>query len=671
MKFKSICWGISAVALTVAMDGLQAQGPASVDDLAAKFGAREFLRDISLSPDGKRVAMVEGAPDGSEVLAVASLDVAGLPKSITKVAARNGSGQAMHLSGCFWPTDTRIVCSIRYQVNQGDWIKGFTRLFTLNADGTDLKQLSADIKNRSLYEMQNGGEIVDQVGGGKPGTVLMTRQFVPEGTTGSLVASSEEGLGVEQVDVVTLRRTTVEKPQDDIVGYISDGLGTVRLRGVNPTDAGGYNKTFVDWFYRKAGTRDWQSLGRVSVNSGLSTGFEPEQVDPALDAVYGFDAKDGFKALYRIKLDGTKAKEEVLARSQIDIDELITIGRQRRVVGASYATDRRQVELFDPDLKKLAAALGKALPGGQDISFVDSSVDESKLLMLATSDTNPGMFYRFDKASRHLQEILPVRPELAETPLAPMRAISFTARDGSKVPGYLTLPLGSTGKGLPVIVMPHGGPSARDEWGFDWLVQFFAARGFAVLQPNFRGSAGYGVAWFEKNGFRSWKNAVSDVDDAGKWLVSEGIADPNKLAIVGWSYGGYAALQSGVFEPGLYKAIVAVAPVTDLASFRDYFSRFTNANYYTDMIGTGAQINDGSPAQNVRQISAPVLMFQGTWDQNVPIQQSRLMQSRLKGAGKVVDYVEFAGLDHQLDDAAARTTLLTRTDAFLRKSMGM
>jgi dipeptidyl aminopeptidase/acylaminoacyl peptidase len=159
---------------------------------------------------------------------------------------------------------------------------------------------------------------------------------------------------------------------------------------------------------------------------------------------------------------------------------------------------------------------------------------------------------------------MPERPDLADYKLAPVKAITYKAADGTDIPAYLTLPPGSDGKNIPAIVMPHGGPASRDEWGFDWLSQFFAHQGYAVLQPNFRGSSGYGEAWFQKNGYQSWKTAIGDVNDAGRWLSAQGIAAPGKLAIVGWSYGGYAALQSAVLDPDLFKAIVAVAPVTDL-----------------------------------------------------------------------------------------------------------
>jgi dipeptidyl aminopeptidase/acylaminoacyl peptidase len=240
------------------------------------------------------------------------------------------------------------------------------------------------------------------------------------------------------------------------------------------------------------------------------------------------------------------------------------------------------------------------------------------------------MLYLFDKATRRMEEILPVRENLKGMTLATMQPVSFPAGDGTMIPGYLTVPPGSSGKGLPAIVMPHGGPGSRDEWGFDWLVQFFAARGYAVLQPNFRGSAGYGSNWYQKNGFKSWRVAIGDVNDAGRWLVKEGIAAPDKLGIVGWSYGGYAALQSAVLDPDLFKAIVAIAPVTDLDRLRQESEAFTNYRLVDQYIGRGPHIEEGSPARNAARIKAPVLLFHGTLDANVGVGESRLMDERLR-----------------------------------------
>ncbi len=217
---------------------------------------------------------------------------------------------------------------------------------------------------------------------------------------------------------------------------------------------------------------------------------------------------------------------------------------------------------------------------------------------------------------------------------------------------------------------PHGGPGSRDEWGFDWLAQFYAHQGYAVLQPNFRGSAGYGDAWFQKNGFQSWRTAIGDVSDGGRWLMSEGIADPGKLAIVGWSYGGYAALQSAVTSPDLFKAVVAIAPVADLAQLRTEGMRYVSGAVTRDFIGSGPHIREGSPAQNAAAIKAPVMLFHGTLDSNVDVAQSKLMNDRLRDAGKRPQMVIYPGLTHNLADLTARADMLRKSDQFLRASFG-
>jgi len=311
------------------------------------------------------------------------------------------------------------------------------------------------------------------------------------------------------------------------------------------------------------------------------------------------------------------------------------------------------------------------LPNLPLIRFIDSSVDESILLIWAGSDRDPGRYYLLDRKTSHMGELLPTRSNLATVRLADVKPITYRAADGTSVPAYLTLPVGSSGKNLPAIVMPHGGPGARDEWGFDWLSQFFAARGYAVIQPNFRGSTGYGDAWFQKNGFQGWEAAIGDVRDAGNYLVREGIADPHKLAIVGWSYGGYAALQTAATNPDLFHAVIAIAPVTDLELLRSQSEGFTNYKVVSDFIGKGPHVESGSPARHAAAIKAPVLMFHGTYDRNVDIAQSRLMASRLRGSGRAAELVVYPKLDHYLEDSAARTDMLSRSDTFLRKSLGI
>ena len=651
---------VCGMLLACAGSGALAQADAAA--LAKKFGALETVAQASLSPDGGKVAFTSEATIGT-VVYVADLDAGGKLTRVMSLARSSG-----RITSCSWSAATRLVCRAYYVIPTPQGLISATRMHAVDADGKNLVEVTAPLSSNARGSYQDGGRIIDYDVEGKQGSVLMTRQVLPDDTIGTRLGSARHGLGVDLVDTLTRKRVSVEKANDDAFAYITDGHGTVRVMGTASDNSSGYLKGDEEFFFRKPGERNWQ---RLSVRRENGSGFVPVLVDGAKNVAYGFDDDGDYRSLYTTALDGSGAKTKVLGKPGFDVDSLITIGRNRRVVGASYATERRETEYFDPDLRKLSEQLRRALPGQPSVDIVDASQDESKLLVIASSDTLPGQFYLYDKTKRALEEVLPVRPELEGAKLATMQPISFKAADGTMIPGYLTLPPGSTGKNLPAIVMPHGGPSARDEWGFDWLSQYYASRGFAVLQPNYRGSAGYGSAFFQKNGFQGWRTAIGDVNDAGRWLVAQGIAAPGKLAIVGWSYGGYAALQSAVLDPALYKAIVAIAPVVDLAKLRADAMNYTNGPIVARFVGSGPHVAEGSPAQNVEKIKAPVLMFSGDRDLNVDVSHPRLMHDRLTDAGKASIYVEFPGLDHQIADAAARTRILSESDAFLRKNLGL
>lgn len=636
--------------------------------LAERFGALESVQQVSLSPDGNRISYLSHSRTGAQLLYIAELTGGASPRPILQ-QSREGE-ETLHW--CDWATDTRLVCMITVDRNEaGLWIT-YSRLIALNSDGGELKMLSNDGNSRSLGSVYYGGQVIDWDLPGRPGKVLMTRYFVPEASIGTNIRRDDQGLGVEEVDILSLSRRTVERARPDAGGYITDGHGNVRIMSQMQRNDTGYLRGSITYQYRRADSREWERLSRGSLEANGGTGgFQPMAVDNRSNLVFGFDDHQGYTALFSMTLDGTGQRALVLSRPDVDVDGLVRIGRDRRVVGASYATERRQIEYFDPELRSLTRALSRALPGQPGVSIIDANRGETKLLVLVSSDVDPGKFYLFDKATRQLGEILPVREELVGLTMSEMRPVTFSAADGTQIPGYLTLPPGSDGRNLPAIVMPHGGPSARDEWGFDWLVQYFAQRGYAVLQPNYRGSSGYGSAWYQKNGFQSWRTAVGDVNDGGRWLVSQGIAAPDKLAIVGWSYGGYAALQSAVLDANLFKAVVAIAPVTDLERTRAEHRDFADYQLVDRFIGNGPHVREGSPAQNAAMLRAPVLLFHGDRDQNVGIGQSRLMAERLRREGKSVELIEFEGLAHQLGSSTARTRVLAGSDAFLRRTLGI
>ncbi len=627
-------------------------------DPAAAFGAREAIFGASLSPDGTKIAFLGPGQGASVVLYSMDTTKESSPRVILKT-----SGDPEKLYGCEWVANDRLACQLGGYQEYGGEIYGFSNMIAVNSDGSNVKLLSKRRGQNALFADFRGGGIIDY----KPdadGVVLMTRSYVPEAKVGSLIESRDDGIGVDQIDTRTLAVKRVESPRPDAVEFISDGMGSVRIMGLSKKTAQGYDTGNISYLYRPLGSGRWEPLGALNTLTG--EGFNPYAVDPQKNLAYGFLKMNGRQALISLSLaDASLASTVILARPDVDVDGLIRIGKRQRVVGASFATERRQSVYFDPDLKKLAAALGKALPNQPLVEFVDASLDETRLLIWAGGDTSPGTYYIFDRTAKKLQPIMPSRPELAAVSLSAVQPISYPAADGTMIPGYLTLPPGSAGKNLPTIVMPHGGPSARDEWGFDWLSQYYANHGFAVLQPNYRGSSGFGDSWYQENGFQSWRTAIGDVDDAGRWLVKTGVADPARLFIVGWSYGGYAALQSAVLDPGLFKAVVAIAPVTDLGMLKTEWKDFSNRRVQEKFIGSGPHIVEGSPAQNAGQISVPVLMFHAELDRNVRIAQSRFMAKKLREAGKSVELVEYPKLEHSLVDSAVRAQMLKKSADFL------
>ncbi|SEJ58500.1 Dipeptidyl aminopeptidase/acylaminoacyl peptidase [Sphingobium sp. AP50] len=633
--------------------------------MAARFGAREEIEQASLSPDGNWVAFVQPLTGQGAGLYVADLRGSGELQTKRILAV---DGKPDRLAGCQWASDTRLLCTV-YGMSTlgGTELVRVSRIVAVNADGGNVKLLNTPGGDslRSRGVSLSGGAVIG-LAPGNEGHVLMMRNYIPETTIGTRNAQTKEGLGVDDVDSLTLRARPVEPPKVNAREYIADGLGNVRVMGTRTIDATGYDKDERRYYYRPVDGGGWKPLSIVMKGD---EGFDPSLVDAGQNLAYGFKRKDGRLAAYSRALDEGAVETLLFAHDQVDVDGFITIGRNKRPIGVSYVTDRRGASYFDPAIAKLAKSLSSALSGQPNVRVVDSSRDEKKLLIWAGSDVDPGSYFLLDRATSQMAPVASSRPPLDGVALAPMQHITYAAADGTQIPAYLTLPPKGTGKGLPAIVMPHGGPGARDEWGFAWMVQYFASQGYAVLQPNFRGSTGYGESWFQQNGFKSWRTAIGDVDDGGRWLVKQGIASANKLAIIGWSYGGYAALQSAVTEPDLFKAVIAIAPVTDLDRVREERRGWSDFRQTSDFIGTGPHIAEASPARHADAINAPVLLFHGTQDLNVGVQQSRLMQDRLAQAGKSSELVVFDGLDHYLEDSQARIEMLTKSAALLERAL--
>jgi dipeptidyl aminopeptidase/acylaminoacyl peptidase len=408
----------------------------------------------------------------------------------------------------------------------------------------------------------------------------------------------------------------------------------------------------------------------------------PELALHGLDAegnlVVGTRPKDiGRFGLYQMSAENGALGRPLLAHERLDVVGVRTDPYTNRVVGGQVAGERPT--WFDAELRKHQTDLDEVFRG-ESPQIVSWSADRARAIVRTDGPDRAPAFYLYDAKEARVGQIASTNVALDRGKLAPRVAYRYRARDGVEIPSFLTRPLGADGA-TPLVMLPHGGPAAQDASGFDWLAHALASRGYTVLQPNFRGSDGFGREW-EEAGHGGWGIGVMqhDLTDGVAALVAAGMADPARVCIVGASYGGYAALAGAAFTPELYRCAAAIAGVADLRDLLNFErdragGRSATVSYWRQAMGvdetdTARQdLNAASPAQHAARVQAPVLLIHGLDDSVVPIVQSRTMERALRDAGKDVELVELQGEDHWLSGAKTRLDTLNALGAFLAEHL--
>lgn len=343
--------------------------------------------------------------------------------------------------------------------------------------------------------------------------------------------------------------------------------------------------------------------------------------------------------------------------------------------GVYYVAEGPKVIWLKDEAAARQAAIDRALPNTLNLIRGRSS-DERRFLILAYSDRDPGSYYIFDAKAGSLTALGARMPWLKAEEMSGMHPISLKARDGLMLHGYLTVPHGMEPKRLPLVVLPHGGPQARDVWGFDPLVQFLASRGYAVLQVNYRGSSGYGEEFFNRVRHQVGAGIENDIEDATRWAIKGGVADPHRIAIVGASYGGYSALFALGKTPDLYRCGISIAGVSDwIALFKEVRESDSpySYRYWKQQLGDvdveGERLAVVSPVNFAAQIQKPLLIAHGNEDHTVPVSQGHRLVSALEKAGARPETVFYSDTDHYFASEKVRTDLYTRIERFLAKNM--
>jgi dipeptidyl aminopeptidase/acylaminoacyl peptidase len=395
-------------------------------------------------------------------------------------------------------------------------------------------------------------------------------------------------------------------------------------------------------------------------------------------------ARDGKSIVLRNETEQRTALEELSLSTEPKIktlgggfERLLYDPRSHALVGAVVLDkDSLKHVFFEQQGADAWVAITDAFPDSSP-SIASWSDDRQKIVLRLSTANKAPRFVLVDLAAGKSQSIGAVYEGIADGDVSPIRPFRYKASDGLEIAGYLTLPHGGNSKGLPLVVLPHGGPASRDVLGFDWMAQALASRGYAVMQPNFRGSDGYGWA-FMAAGFGEWGGKMpSDLSDGVKRLVADGVIDPARVCIVGASYGGYAALAGVAFEPSVYRCAASIAGPTDLKRFLQstvtaagsknnatlrYWDRFMGVN------GSGdPRLEKISPALHAEDIKAPVLLIHGRDDTVVPFNQSQLMADAMKKAGRPASLITLKGEDHWMSRSETRMEMITSLVTFLEE----
>jgi dienelactone hydrolase len=342
-------------------------------------------------------------------------------------------------------------------------------------------------------------------------------------------------------------------------------------------------------------------------------------------------------------------------------------------LGAFLSGSEHEEKWLNADAEARHKVLAHAFPG-LIVRMRDGSRSGDRLLVEASSPSSPPVYYLVDKQTHKADIVAEGYPALANVKLGEVRAITYKARDGTEIPAYLTLPPGVAPQNLPLVVLPHGGPQARDYFEFDWWAQFLASRGYAVLKPQFRGSSGFGDT-FEKAGHHQWGGLMQDdVSDGVAAMISQGLVDAKRVCIVGASYGGYAALAGAAFTPTLYKCAVSINGVSDLPEMLADYDRGTRGgifDYWREHIGApyDPAVRAKSPVHAADRISVPILLMHAANDTVVPLRQSEGMARALSKAGKSVTFIQLPGEDHWLSRGETRTQMLKVLEQFLAANL--
>jgi dipeptidyl aminopeptidase/acylaminoacyl peptidase len=621
--------------LCVALVMLASARPRAMADLPALIPLRDFFRNPeesghAISPNGEYIGFLRPWNSRMNV----HVQKIGEPTAvrITSVTERD-------IPGFFWANDNRLV----YSIDQGG-DENF-HLYAVNRDGQNLLDLTPFPETRAT--------VIDDLRD-DPLHMLIQHNH-----------RNKQAFDAFRVNIDTGELTQLVENPGNLTSFMADHDGHLRIA----TSTDGVNTSVL---YRDTDQDEFKTI--------LTTNFR-ESVTPLLftydnQRIYASSNLNRDKeAIVIFDPHTAKETEVVYQHPQVDVGAVMSSDKRKVITGVAFTAAKRGYHFFDETRRGIQELLEEKLPG-MEIVLVDWNLDEDKFLVRTFSDRSQGAYYFYDDQTKEVRHLADISPWLNEEQLAPMRPIIYQSRDGLLVLGYLTLPLGVEPRNLPTVILPHGGPWARDNWGFNPQAQFLANRGYAVLQMNFRGSVGFGRKFWEL-GFKQWGRSMQDdVTDGVYWLIDQGIADPERIGIFGASYGGYVVLAGLAFTPDLYACGVDYVGVANLFTILEtmppYWEPMRQMMY--EMMGHPENDADFmravSPVFHADRIRAPLLIAQGANDPRVKQAESDQMVKAMRERGVEVPYMVKANEGHGFRNEENRFEVYRAMEQFFAEHLG-
>lgn len=657
---RSALAGLTFIAATIAA--------ASAQSDPAAYGAAPAVSEAQISPDGSTIAMLRSTDD---TMSVVFYDLA--HPDAKPAGIQVGGGKARDI---VWADNDHILVLAsqtgRMQVTTGLETIEFFRWFSVSKSKMKSVVLFG---NEGSYYISSAGALISTLPNDDEHALFARVTIKPTGGLGSDTRLGGDPSGATydlfKVNLSTGDTDRANAGTPNTYDWLASSSGEALARIdydspkketiLNVRDSGGSNFRRLKSYSDAPGSIASISFyGQAPGGAGL------------VAAISGDGAK---RSLVAIDSATGEVTSTLFSNPEFDIDGVAYDYEKATATGARYTDDLPRTFHFDPADQKTQNALAKALPGAAPM-IVSKSADRMKMIVRAIYTDHPDQYFLYDRTSKSLNMIAASYPGLDGKTVARKERFDHVSADGLKIPGYLTVPNNASRSNMPLIVLPHGGPQGRDDMAFDWWPFFYAANGYLVYQPNFRGSDGYG-AEFLAAGFGEWGRKMQDDITGGvKKLIADGLVDPERMCIVGGSYGGYAALAGATLTPDLYACAVSVNGVSDLPALIGRSARNSelSEDYWDVRLGSrfrdAKALNEVSPSKTADRAGAPILLIHGRDDTVVPFSHSLKMHDALKAAGKPVELVELKGEDHWLSRSSTRTAMLAKSLEFIDRHIG-